>query len=178
MPVVYAFVVSWTLDETSLTTDLRGDFVVWETGSRENGDFLATGCILRVLLALSFQALSPLPVARGLVGALANRIHGIDSADTRGNHFLGINTRVRVDRGSINIQVVLSKHLRALIDSSTGAVEDTAEHVFRDRDLEVLPCELDGGFADVNTRGTLKDLNNGSATAHFQNLTGTFGSIW
>lgn len=43
--IVYAFVVSWTFNETSLTTDLRGDFVVWKTGSREDGDFLATSCI-------------------------------------------------------------------------------------------------------------------------------------
>lgn len=56
MPVVYTFVVSWAIDETSLTTDLRGNFVVWKAGSGEDRNFLATSCILRALLALSFSS--------------------------------------------------------------------------------------------------------------------------
>lgn len=54
MPIVDTLVISWTLDETSLATDLRSDFVVRETCGREDGDFLATSYILRDPLALSF----------------------------------------------------------------------------------------------------------------------------
>lgn len=64
VPVVDTLVVSWALDKTSLTTDLRGDFVVRETGGREDGDFLATGCILRALLASSSSDLVTSPCNR------------------------------------------------------------------------------------------------------------------
>lgn len=57
------------LNQTSLTTDLSSDFVVWETGSRENGDFLTTG----------------------------NGIHGINGRDTGLDHFFRVNTGERVD---------------------------------------------------------------------------------
>lgn len=108
---------------------------------------------------------------------LANRVHGIDSTNARRDHFLGIDTRVRIDRRSIDIQIVLGKHLRTLIDSSTRAIKDTTQHVLRDRNLEILSCELDGCFADINTGSTLEDLDDGPATTHFQHLTSTLGSV-
>lgn len=52
MSIVDTLIVSRTLDETSLATDLRSDFVVRETCRGKDWDFLPTSCILRVLLAL------------------------------------------------------------------------------------------------------------------------------
>jgi hypothetical protein len=49
------------LDQASLSANLGGNFVMGETGSREDGNLLATG----------------------------NRVHRIDGRDTSGNHFLG-----------------------------------------------------------------------------------------
>ena len=69
------------LDETGLTTDLCGQLrdeaaiavdgylVVGETSSREDGNLLTAG----------------------------NGVHGIDGRDTSLNHFLRVNTRVRID---------------------------------------------------------------------------------
>lgn len=43
--IVNTLVVSRSLDKTSLTTDLCGDFIMRQTSSREDGDFLTTSYI-------------------------------------------------------------------------------------------------------------------------------------
>jgi hypothetical protein len=53
---------SWATDQTSLSANLGGNFVVRQTGRREDGNLLATG----------------------------DRVHGVDSRDTGGDHFLGV----------------------------------------------------------------------------------------
>uniref|UniRef100_A0A182QVN8 Uncharacterized protein n=1 Tax=Anopheles farauti TaxID=69004 RepID=A0A182QVN8_9DIPT len=58
------------LHQTGLTTDLGGNFVVRQTGGREDRNLLSTG----------------------------NRVHHIDGGDTGLDHFLRIDTRPRVDR--------------------------------------------------------------------------------
>jgi hypothetical protein len=50
------------LHQTGLSTNLSSDFVMRETGSGENGNLLSTG----------------------------NRVHRIDSRDTGGDHFFGV----------------------------------------------------------------------------------------
>jgi len=50
------------LDETSLSANLGGNFVVRQTGGRENGNLLSSG----------------------------NRVHGINGRDTGRNHLLGV----------------------------------------------------------------------------------------
>jgi hypothetical protein len=50
------------LNQTSLSTNLSSDFVMRETGSGENWNLLSTG----------------------------NRVHRIDSRDTGGDHFFGV----------------------------------------------------------------------------------------
>jgi len=51
-----------TLNQTGLPTNLGGDFIVRETGSGENRNLLPT----------------------------SNRVHGVNSRDTRRDHFLGV----------------------------------------------------------------------------------------
>lgn len=61
--VVYALVdPGRPTDKTGLSANLSGDFVVGETGGREDRDLLTTG----------------------------NGVHGIDSGDTSGDHLFGV----------------------------------------------------------------------------------------
>ena len=78
---------------------------------------------------------------------------------------------------TLNVQVVLSKDLGALVDGLSRSVEDTAEHVLGDGNLEGVTGELDTGLEGVNTRGSLEDLNDGPPSRHLQHLTGTLGAV-
>lgn len=89
---------------------------------------------------------------------LADRVHGVDSRDTGGDHLLGVNAGVRVDGRPVDIQIILGKYLGALVDRSSGAIKDTAQHVLRDTNLEVLSGKLDCRLPDIDTGGTLENL--------------------
>ena len=106
------------LNETSLATDLCSNLVVGKTRSREDRDLLTTG----------------------------DRVHGVDSADTGGDHLLGVDTRVGVDRRTVNVEVVLGKDLGALVNGATRTVEDTTQHVLAHSELQVVASELDFGL--------------------------------
>uniref|UniRef100_A0A2M4D215 Putative secreted protein n=1 Tax=Anopheles darlingi TaxID=43151 RepID=A0A2M4D215_ANODA len=86
------------LHQTGLTTDLGSDFVVRQTGSREDGNLLSTG----------------------------DRVHHIDGRDTGLNHFLGVDTGPRVDRLTLDVEEIFCQNWRSLVDGLTGAVEYTA----------------------------------------------------
>lgn len=66
MPVVH--VLCGLRDETCLPTDLRGDFIVRETGGGEDGDLLTT----------------------------RDRVHGVDCGDAGGDHFFGVHLDVEL----------------------------------------------------------------------------------
>lgn len=70
------------LDKTSLPTDLGSDFVVWQTGGGENGDFLTTG----------------------------DGIHHVDGGDTGLDHFLWVDTRPGIDGLTLDVQEILSQN--------------------------------------------------------------------
>lgn len=61
--VVIMDTLSRLSNEASLSANLRGDFVVRETGGGENGNLLATG----------------------------DRVHGVDGGDTSRDHLFGVN---------------------------------------------------------------------------------------
>ena len=67
------------LDQAGLTTNLSCDFIVWQTGSRENGNLLTT----------------------------SNTVHHIDRRNTSLDHFFGVFSRKRVDRLTLDVQKVL-----------------------------------------------------------------------
>jgi hypothetical protein len=106
------------LDETCLTTDLRGNLVVRKTRCRENWDLLATG----------------------------DRVHGVNGADTGGDHLLGVDSRVRVDGRTVDVEVVLGQDLGSLVDGAAGTVKDTTKHVLADSELQVMTSELHFGL--------------------------------
>lgn len=51
--------------------------------------------------------------------------------------------RVWVDGTSVDVQVILSKNLRSLVDSSARSIEDTTQHVLRNTKLQTGSFELD-----------------------------------
>jgi hypothetical protein len=55
-------------------------------------------------------------------------------------------TRERVDRTAVDVKVILRKHLGALVDRSSGTIEDTTKHILRDTKLQALACEFDLGL--------------------------------
>lgn len=135
MSVVYALIdLGRPADQTGLSTNLGGDLVVRKTGRREDGNLLPTG----------------------------NRIHGVDGRNTSRDHFFGVHlswlartdipcplltyTRVWVDRATVDVEVVLSKNLGALVDGLPRTIENTAQHVFGDTKLQAVSCEFDFGL--------------------------------
>lgn len=58
----------------------------------------------------------------------------------------GVDARVGVDGRAVDVEVVFREHLGPLVDGAAGAVEDAAQHVFADAELEVVPGEFDFGL--------------------------------
>jgi hypothetical protein len=116
--------------------------VVRKSGSREDGNLLTT----------------------------SDGVHRVDGRNTCLDHLLGVDARVGVDGRPINIQVLLGKHLGALINGVSRTVEDATEHVLRDGELHAGSRELDVSSVDVDSRGALEDLNDGLATGDLEDL--------
>lgn len=105
-----------------------------KTGRREDGDLLSTG----------------------------DRIHGVDGRNTGGDHFFGVHlkasvsschllqmtsySRVWVDRATVDVEVVLSKHLGAFVNGLSRSIKDTTQHVLGNTKLQAVSCELDFGL--------------------------------
>jgi hypothetical protein len=84
--------------------------------------------------------------------ATGDRVHNVDRRDTSLDHLLGVDTRIRVNRGTydtintlrslgmearrtIDIEVVLCKDLWTLINRVARAVEYPSQHVLCHREL-------------------------------------------
>ena len=52
---------------------------------------------------------------------------------------------------TVNVQVVLSKHFRTLVNGQTGSIEYPPQHVFRDGQLHTASRELDMRGLDVHS---------------------------
>jgi hypothetical protein len=121
-------------DQAGLSANLGSDFVVGKTGGREDGDLLTT----------------------------RNRVHGVDGRDTGGDHLLGVDlallvschgsiqweaySGVWVDRATVDVEVVFSKNLGALVDGLSRTVENTTQHVLGHTKLQAVAGELDFGL--------------------------------
>jgi len=55
---------------------------------------------------------------------------------------LGTYARVRVDGTSVDVKVVFSEHLRALVDGLSRTIEDTTQHVLGHTKLQAVPGKL------------------------------------
>jgi len=137
------------LDETGLTTDLGGDFVVGQTGGGEDGDLLATG----------------------------NRVHHIDGRDTGLDHLLGVDTRPGVDGLALDVQEVLGQDWGSLVDGLAGSVEHTAQHVLGHGGAQDVAGELAERVLGIDARGALEHLHHGLGAAHLEHLAGAHGAV-
>lgn len=52
---------------------------------------------------------------------------------------------------TVDVEVVLGQNLRALVDGTTGTVEDTTKHVLGHTELERVAAELDFGLLHIST---------------------------
>ena len=75
------------------------------------------------------------------------------------------------ERRTIDVQVILCKYLRALVDRNTRTVENTPQHVLRDRKLHARPGELNVSGLDIDTRRSFEHLHDGLFALNFENLT-------
>lgn len=151
MVVMRALVLLLLLHQPCLSTNLRRNLVVRQTGGGEDGDFLAT----------------------------RDGVHGVDGGDAGGDHFFGVLAGIRVDGGAVDVEVVFGEHFWSFVDWTTAAVEDAAQHVFAYTEFEVVAGELDSGLAeDINMmtgfcgsgiETDLLDINAGSALKHLHN---------
>jgi hypothetical protein len=132
--VVIVHTLCWLSDQAGLSANLRGDLVMRQTGRGEDGNLLATG----------------------------DRVHRVNGGDTGRDHLLGIHlarsvlpcdiaahraySRVWVDGTAVDVEVVLRKHLGALVDGLSGAVENATQHVLGDTELQAVAGELDFGL--------------------------------
>lgn len=137
------------LDETGLTTDLGGDFVVGQTGGGEDGDLLATG----------------------------NRVHHIDGRDTGLDHLLGVDTRPGVDGLALDVQEILSQNWGSLVDGLAGTVEHTAQHILRHGRAQNVAGELAKRVLGIDARGALEHLDHGLGAAHLEHLSGAHSTV-
>ncbi|KAH3660774.1 hypothetical protein OGATHE_005106 [Ogataea polymorpha] len=115
-------ILGWS-HQSCLSTNLGCDFIVRKTRSRENRDFLSSG----------------------------DGVHGVDSRNTSGNHLLWVDTSKWIDRRSVDVKVVFSKHTRAIIDRSSRTIKDSTEHVLRDGNLQIFSRELDSRLLNINS---------------------------
>jgi len=119
MTIMYGLV--GLVDKTSLSTNLSGDFIVRQTGGREDGNLLTTG----------------------------DRVHCVNGRDTRRNHLFGVDARIRVDGGTVDVEVIFGEHLWALVNGATRTVKDSTQHVFGHAELETVAGEFDFGLVRV-----------------------------
>lgn len=52
---------------------------------------------------------------------------------------------------TVDVEVVLGQNLGALVDSTTGTIEDTTKHVLGHTELERVAAELDLGLLGIST---------------------------
>ena len=149
------------------TTRAESNLVVWQTRSREDGDLLSS----------------------------CNGIHHVNCGDTGLNHLLGVYTRVRVNWRAckhishrahitlhtifhtVDIQVIFSEYFGAIVNRLARTVEDTPEHVLRDREFHAATSELNMGSLDIDTGRALEDLYDRLLSLYFKDLTAMLRAI-
>lgn len=80
------------------------------------------------------------------------------------DHFLGIDTRIRVDGRSVDVEVVLGKDLGTFVYGFTGSVENSSKHVFGHSQFHAATRKFDMGGIDVDAGRAFKDLDDCLAT--------------
>ena len=92
--------------------------------------------------------------------AAHQRVEPVDGGDAGLDELVREIAGVRVDRGAVDVEHLLRDDLRAAVDGPPDAVEDPAEHVRRDAQLQPLAQESHAWYpATSMPRGAFKDLH-------------------
>ena len=78
------------------------------------------------------------------------REYGLIGEPARDDALVSTQTQFGVHIPTVDVQVILCKHFRALVNGLSGSVEDTTQHVFRYRQLHAASGELDMRGLDVD----------------------------
>lgn len=78
---------------------------------------------------------------------------------------------------TIDIEVLLRKHLGSLVNRVSTPVEDASEHVLRHRQLHAAPRELYVRRLDVDSGRALEHLHDRLAARDFEHLAPANGSV-
>ena len=78
---------------------------------------------------------------------------------------------------TVDVKVVLGKDLWAIVNGLTRTVEDTPEHVLRDREFHAATGELNMGSLNIDTGRALEDLHDRLLPLYFKDLTATLRAI-
>lgn len=78
---------------------------------------------------------------------------------------------------TIDVKVIFREHFGSIVNRVSGPVENTAQHVFRNRELHAAARKLNVGRLNINTRCSFKDLHNGLLSLNFEHLPAAFCSV-
>jgi len=98
-------------------------------------------------------------------------------ADAGLDHLLGVDARLGVQRGAVDVQELLREHGGALVDGLAGAVEGAAHEVVGDRHLQRVAGELDVAVLVVDAAGALEDLHDGLLLVDLEDLALAHGAV-
>ncbi|MPN29482.1 hypothetical protein SDC9_176935 [bioreactor metagenome] len=97
-------------------------------------------------------------------------IQSVDGGDTRLDKFVGVVAGGGVHRQAVDITVFCRQNLGTAVDGMAHAVENTAEHIARNSQLQGMPQEANLGFSQIDAGGGLKELNNSVVAVYFKHL--------
>ena len=92
--------------------------------------------------------------------ATDQRIQPVDSGNTGLYKFCRIGTGCRVHRKAVDIHMGIGENFRTTVNRVAHAVEDTAEHIFRNSELLWMAEEAHFRLRKIDTLCGFKELNN------------------
>ena len=113
----------------------------------------------------------------GQLLAADHGVHAVDGADAGLDELVGIVARIGIHGQSVHVDVFLGDDGRAAVDGIAAAVEDAAEHVFGDGQLQRFAEEGDGSRVDVEAVGALENLHDGAAGIGLQHFAAAAGAV-
>lgn len=106
-------------------------FVMWQTSSREYGDFLST----------------------------SDGVHYIDGRNSSLYHFFRIDTGPRIYGLTLNVEEVLGHDVRTFIDRFAGAVKNSAQHFLCNWHFEDISAEFALGVFGIDAGRSFENLD-------------------
>ena len=162
-----------TVDSTGLTEgvdEVLGLFERDTDGCEHNGEFLVIAKNLCLTGDLSCQSGVGQTGAGedGKLLATDQSVQTIDGGNAGLDELCGIGTGCRVHGQAVDIHVCIGQDLGTAVDGGAHAVEDTAEHILGNCELQRMSQEADLGLGQVDALCGLKQLYDCLVTFNFQ----------